>query len=102
MQKDFDTWNSVKKQTDRKEIVAGVHERELWWVSFGLNIGVEMHGKHDNYERPAIVIRRFNSNMIWVLPTTSQYKNQDFHAKFMFNGQEYFAALTQIRTISTK
>ena len=102
MLKDFDTWNIVKKRTDQKEILVGVHERELWWVCFGLNIGVEIDGKHENYERPAIVIRKFNNDMIWVLPTTSQRKNTTFYEKFVFNGQDYYVALTQIRTISTK
>ena len=102
MKKDFDDWNILKKSTEIKKIVVGVHERELWWITFGLNIGVEIDGKHENYERPAIVIKKFNNDMIWILPTTSQSKDNRFHQKFSFNNQDYFAALTQIRTVSTK
>ncbi len=102
MEKDFDHWNCVKKETNKKDIITGVHERELWWVSFGLNIGVEIDGKHETYERPAIVIKKFNNDMLWVLPTTSQYKSKKFHEQFLFDNQPYFVALTQIRTISTK
>ena len=102
MEKDFDKWNDVKKQTNKKYIIPSAHERELWWVCFGLNVGVEIDGKHENYERPAIVIKKFNNEMIWVLPTTAQDKGAKFHQKFNFGDQEFFVALTQIRTISTK
>lgn len=79
-----------------------MHEREIWWISLGLNIGVEINGKSEEYERPALVIKKFNRQMVWVLPTTSQIKDTKFHEKFMFEGREYFVALTQIRTVSTK
>ena len=100
--KDFNTWNRVKQSTDQKEDVFGVHQREVWWVSFGVNIGVEIDGKHGNFERPALIIRKFNRQMLWVLPTTSQVKDSKFYERFIFERQQYFVALTQLRTISTK
>jgi hypothetical protein len=42
MQKDFDLWNIEKKTLHQKLEVIGVHEREIWWVSFGVNVGVEI------------------------------------------------------------
>lgn len=100
--KDFDSWNELKKKTEDRPSLFGAHARELWWVSFGLNVGVEIDGKHTHYERPALIIKRFNSEMLWVLPTTSQDKDNRFYEKFLFNEEIYFAAITQIRTISTK
>lgn len=102
MEKDFNRWNEVKKLTNIREVVVEAHERELWWVSLGLNIGVEIDGKNEKYERPVIVIKKFNNEMLWVLPTTAQIKSRKFHELFTFNQEEYFVALTQIRTISTK
>ena len=102
IQKDFDTWNIFKKKTHSKPEVPGVHEREIWWVSFGINIGVEIDGKHGNFERPALVLKRFNKDMVWVLPTTLQSKNDSFHQQFNFEGKNYFVILTQIRTVSSK
>ncbi len=100
--KDFDDWNITKRITDQKQPIIGVHERELWWVSIGINVSVEINGKHKNYERPAIVIKRFNKHMIWIVPTTSQIKDTLFHEKFLFNDDQYFAAFTQLRLVSTK
>lgn len=100
--KDFDTWNTVKKLTETRSDNFGIHEREIWWTSFGLNIGVETDGKNNDFERPALIIRKFNRQMVWVLPTTLQVKNEKFHEKFSLEDKEYFVAITQLRTISTK
>jgi mRNA interferase MazF len=102
MKKDFDTWNNMKKLTDGKPDNFGVHEREIWWVSFGVNVGVEIDGKNQSFERPALILRKFNRQMVWILPTTQQAKDEQFHTKFSFEGEVYFVALTQMRTISTK
>ena len=102
MEKDFDGWNRVKKSTHGKPEVFGVHEREIWWVSFGVNVGVEIDGKNPNFERPALILRKFNREMVWVLPTTLQAKDKKFHEKFSLGGKDYFVVLTQMRTVSTK
>lgn len=102
MEKNFDLWNTVKKITNNKPETFGVHEREIWWISFGLNVGVEIDGKNSSFERPGLVIRKFNREMAWVLPTTLQTKDKRFHEKFSFGKNDYFVVLTQIRTISTK
>ncbi len=87
---------------DENPSIIGVHEREIWWVSLGLNVGVETDGKHDDFERPVLVIKRFNREMLWILPVTSQIKSSLFHEKFVLQDKEYYAAVTQIRTVSTK
>ena len=102
MQKDFDGWNEMKKEVHRQPDIIGVHERELWWVSFGLNVGIEIDGKQETFERPGIILRKFNNQMLWILPATSQQKDSPFYERFLFGGKEYFAALTQLRTVSTK
>ena len=102
MKKDFDKWNSVKKITESKLDNFGIHEREIWWTSFGVNIGVETDGKNNDFERPALIIRKFNRQMVWVLPTTLQAKDEKFHEKFVLGDKEYFVAITQMSTVSTK
>ena len=71
MQKDFDTWNLQKKQINNKHRRITFHEREIWWCSLGLNIGFEQDGKNYLYERPVLVIRKFNKHTLWILPLTS-------------------------------
>lgn len=102
MEKEFDKWNKIKKSIHTKLDNFGVHEREIWWLSLGVNVGVEIDGKHKSFERPALVLRKFNRQMVWVLPATTHGKDPRFYEKFTFSGKEYFVVLTQIRTVSTK
>lgn len=102
MKKDFDQWNEKKKSVNEQPDNFGVHEREIWWASLGINIGVEIDGKSEDFERPVLILRKFNRQMAWALPTTSQGKDERFYEKFSYGGKEYFVVLTQIRTISTK
>ncbi len=102
MEKDFDTWNNVKKSTNAKSEGVDVHERETWWVSIGVNVGVEIDGKNNYFERPVLILKKFNRQMAWVIPITKQAKDERFYQKFSFNGETNFMALTQLRTMSTK
>lgn len=102
MGKEFDKWNEIKKFIHEKPDNFGVHEREIWWVSFGINIGVEIDGKSESFERPALILKKFNLQMACVLPATSRGKDPRFYEKFLFENKEYFIVLTQPRTISTK
>lgn len=101
-EKDFDKWNEIKKSVEEKPDNFGVHDREIWWVSLGLNIGVEIDGKNKDFERPVLILRKFNRQMVWILPITSRARNEQFYEKFLFGEREYFVAITQIRTVSTK
>ena len=100
--KDFDKWNEKKKYIDQKEISGGMffNEREIWWGSLGLNIGYEQDGKNENFERPLLIIRKFNRDIVWVLPLTTIAKNNKFHYKLKSSGSSVI--LSQVRLLSTK
>ena len=104
MQKDFDKWNEIKKETDKqilpKEFFC--YEREIWWCSLGVNIGIETDGKNDKYERPVIIVKVFNKEMIWILPITYIMRNKYFCHNFVFDGMDQSVVITQIKTISAK
>ena len=102
MEKEFDVWNEIKKSVNEKPDNFGVHEREIWWLSLGVNVGVEIDGKSRDFERPVLILRKFNREMTWVLPMTSNGRDPRFYEKYLFGGKEYFVVLTQIRTVSTK
>ena len=57
MGKEFDRWNERKKVLHEADFGRYVHEREVWWCALGVNIGVEADGKHENFERPVLVLR---------------------------------------------
>ena len=102
MAKDFDAWNRRKKYLDRRQRVPHAYTREIWWCSLGVNIGTETDGKHDNFERPVLILKVYNRHSQLVLPLTSQKKAGVSQTKLQLAGKEQYAMLTQARVVSTK
>ncbi|NOS67099.1 MAG: type II toxin-antitoxin system PemK/MazF family toxin [Candidatus Peribacteraceae bacterium] len=104
MAKAFDAWNIVKKRIDSKNIGTEVffHEREVWWCSVGLNIGVESDGKNAHFERPVLIFRKFNGHMLWVVPLTSKQHEGVHFYRISHDRGASFACLSQLKTISSK
>ena len=100
----FDDWNEKKKELTSRPTRENLffYEREMWWCSLGLNIGVEINGKHENYERPVLIIKKFNSSMIWILPLTSKERNSPHYMKIKHTHGTSWVSLAQIKTVSTK
>ncbi|MBI1813154.1 type II toxin-antitoxin system PemK/MazF family toxin [Candidatus Peregrinibacteria bacterium] len=104
MQKLFDQWNSMKKKLDAQEDKRTVffHEREVWWCSIGINVGVESDGKNDHFERPVLIVKKFNGYMLWVIPLTSKKRFGKHYHRIAHDRGVSFACLSQLRTISSK
>ncbi len=104
MEKDFDTWNGQKKVLDLRPVQRSLYfdEREVWWCSLGLNVGVETDGKHEDFERPVLIVKKFNNQMIWILPLTSKERTGAHYHLVRHDRGVSWVCLTQIRTISTK
>ena len=106
--KDFDEWNLEKQKIHYKKDGKKFwfEEREVWWCSFGVNIGVEIDGKTKNFNRPALIVRVFNKGGLYVLPITTKRKDDKFHflLKDFSERQKDFnsVVLTQLKFISSK
>jgi mRNA interferase MazF len=77
-------------------------ERQIWWVSLGQNVGSEENGKHEKFERPVLVLKKFNAEMFLAVPLSSKAKPDQFTIIFEGNGVKFTAILSQIKTISSK
>ena len=104
MQKDFDRWNKVKKEVNALELRTDVfyHQREVWWCSIGLNVDVETDGKQTNFERPVLVLRKFNKEMFWGIPLTSKPRKGKYYEKVIHDKGVAWVMLTQMRVFSSK
>ncbi len=100
--KNFDGWNEVKKKTNNSAFTDFVHARDVWWCSLGINVGSEQDGKHDTFERPILVLRKFNKDMVLAVPLSTRIKKNPYNIVFTHEGQEYAALISQIRLVSTK
>jgi mRNA interferase MazF len=101
--KNFDQWNDKKKSLDENP---GNNfyfsEREIWWASLGVNIGREIDGKDEDYARPVLIIRKFSTDTLWIIPMTSSIKSGTyFHTIKIGNGMRTLVLL-QLKMISSK
>ena len=102
-QKDFDQWNEVKKRVDTHDTTKlYFKEREIWWVSVGLNIGSESDGKNELFERPVLVVRKINRNQYYGLPLTSRDKTGVFFMEVQYGLSTGVVCLSQLRVFSSK
>jgi len=103
MFKDFFKWHLRKKEIDIKERTVLYRAQEIWWCSIGANVGVEADGKSVLFERPVLVFRKFNKDMFWGLPLTSQIKeDKPFYFAFSLQSRSQTAVLSQMRVLSSK
>lgn len=73
---------------------------EIWWASFGDNIGIEINGKNDFYSRPVFILKKLSSLGFLGIPLTSQHKDGSWYVPFLFNGRYENAVLSQARVMS--
>ena len=70
MQKDFPGWHRHKEQLHAQHHTPTFQEREIWWCSVGVNVGHEMDGKNQFYNRPVLIVRKFNPHIFFGVPLT--------------------------------
>ncbi len=103
MQKDFDKWNTEKKNLENTgHSVLSFHEREIWWCSIGINVGDEQDGKNDLFERPVLILKKFNNKIAWVLPMSTKQRSGIYYHVIMHDGRVFTILLSQLRLISVK
>lgn len=100
--KDFEKWNKEKQKIEIFERKIFLKEREIWWCSFGVNIGSEIDGKNGLFERPAVVVKIISRDTILVLPLTTKNHVDKNHFKIKTDKIESYAKLSQPRVISIK
>lgn len=101
--KDFDGWIEKKKGCHYKTSLPPMFkERDIWWVSIGINVGFEEDGKHDKYIRPVLIIRKFNRDLFLGIPMSTRLKDNPYYIKVTVNKQVISVLISQIRTFSAR
>ena len=100
--KDFEKWNIEKQYINNTERQVYFSEREIWWCSFGVNIGAEIDGKNGKFERPGLILKYINKDMVLIVPLTTKGKPDKYHVKLTTDKMISFAKISQIRVISSK
>jgi len=101
MEKNFDSWNTEKKKIHETEFNGFVHEREIWWCVLGFNVGDEEDGKNDKFERPVLVLKKFNRKIVLTVPLTTKVKENPYYFPFTHEGVKFAVIFSQLRLLST-
>lgn len=100
--KDFLQWHEMKRNLESLDRRVYFRGREIWWCSLGENLGAEQDGKHERFERPVLVIRKFNKDLFWGVPLTSTRKESRFYFPIEIHGTSRSVILSQLKTMSSK
>ena len=100
--KTFVAWTKVKIKAHLSDRTQFFREGEIWWVNLGYNVGFESNGKNNNFERPILVIKRFNKDSFWGIPMSTQIKIGTYYYTFSLQGRQYCLNLSQMRLLSSK
>lgn len=96
--KNFDSWNEYQKQLETKQSPLFdtktkkflFHQREIWYASVGVNIGTEICGKNEHFERPVLVIRKSGRHFVGLLLTSEKPNNPAFYYDISYQNKDKF------------
>ena len=101
--KDFDGWIEKKKEHHYKKTLPPMFkERDIWWVSIGVNVGFEEDGKNSNFVRPALVLKKFNRELFLGVPLSTKLKDNKYYVPISIKQETVSAMTSQIRVFSSK
>ena len=77
-------------------------ERDVWWTSIGVNVGFEEDGKHENFVRPVLVLKKFNRELFLGVPLSTKLKDNKYYVRISVKQKIVSAMTSQIRVFSSK
>ena len=100
--KDYKEWIKNKSLIHNERPRVYFKEREIWFCHLGENIGYEQDGRGESFLRPVVVVKKFNNELLWAVPLTTNKKISSFYFSFIFSGKHSTGILSQIRPIDAK
>ena len=104
MFKYFWKWHGKKEAIHTGRPYVFFQEREIWFCSLGVNVGYEQDGSGDEFLRPIIIVKKFNTEILFAVPLTKgKKKEKPFYFSFSFRPSvQSTAILSQMRLIDAK
>lgn len=103
MKKNFQNWHSKKTIINEVEKRPFFHEKEIWFCCVGANVGFEQDGIGEDFQRPVVIIRKFNNEIFWAIPLSKTKKRNKYYFEFPFSDAiTSVAILSQIRLIDAQ
>ena len=91
--------SNAAEETDRVYF----HEGDIWWVRLGVNVGFEINGKHKQFARPVIVLKKYNQYSFLALPLSTATRVNRWRVPIgNVAGKDAVAILSQLRNINSR
>lgn len=100
--KNFEEWVNRKINIEKRNSAFHFDEREIWWCAIGENIGEEICGKNNNFERPVLIFKKHSKETSFVLPLTSTIREGKNFFNIELKDKDRCVLLHQGRFISKK
>jgi len=100
--KDFRRWHKLKEIISGRKSGVFFQERDIWFCYLGVNVGYEQDGRGLDFYRPVVIMRKFNQDLFWGIPTTSKNKDSQYYFRFNLEENDYSAIISQMRVIDKK
>jgi mRNA interferase MazF len=100
--KDFEGWSKIKQETDKAVHIPTFNEREIHWCKIGINVGHEIDGKSQFYNRPVLVVKKFNSRIFWGVAMTTKIKDDPHYFPIDFQDRKQCVMLSHLRLYDSK
>ncbi len=100
--KNFEDWNMRKINIEKSRRYFNFDQREIWWCAIGENIGEEICGKNNNFERPVLILKKYSKESAFVLPLASKIKSGSNFFNINSKDKERCILLHQGRFVSRK
>lgn len=104
MEKDLDAWNENKKRIHKRDTAeVYFYEREIWWCRLGANVGFEQDGTGETFERPIIILKKYNPQVFLAVPLSTTSKRGKYYAPLgLIDSKDAVAILSQMRLLDCK
>jgi mRNA interferase MazF len=102
--KNFKEWHAKKESIDQSSQPTDFFflEGKIWWASLGVNIGQEVDGKNESYERPVLILKKWSDGLVWVIPSSNTEKSNEYFYPIIYHGKPRNLLLLHMKTISSK
>lgn len=95
--KDFENWSCLKQELHRKISRVTAREGEVWFCSVGVNVGNEIDGKHQWFERPVLILKCWGPDSFLGVPMTNKIKHTDYCMTVTVRDKPRGVMVTQLR-----
>ncbi len=96
----FDLWNAIKQKVNKGKKIPYFKVGEIRWIQMGQNVGSEIFGKGELFQRPALILKVVFGNSAIIIPLTSKVQKGSYYMNFKDrDGKIQYALFAQIKYV---